>query len=102
MRIWTFLVIMVWMFTIAELVKGEEKGKMNQEISLPSEAEGWKWDGKEMKYDSKSVSERIKSRTSSSGNIGLIITPNTTRPITVKPSGKYFNQLISCSGNVGL
>jgi hypothetical protein len=55
MRIWTFLVIMVWMFTIAEFVKGEEKGKMNQEISLPSEAGGWKWDGKETKYDSRTV-----------------------------------------------
>ena len=55
MRIWAFLVIMVWMFTIAEFVKGEEKGKMNQEISLPSEAGGWKWDGKEMKYDSRTV-----------------------------------------------
>ena len=55
MRIWSFLVIMVWMFTAAEFVKGEEKGKMNQEISLPSEAGGWKWDGKETKYDSRTV-----------------------------------------------
>jgi hypothetical protein len=55
MRIWTFLVIIVWMFTIAEFVKGEEKGRMNQEISLPSEAGGWKWDGKETKYDSRTV-----------------------------------------------
>jgi hypothetical protein len=46
---------MVWIFTIPEFVKGEEKGKMNQEISLPSEAGGWKWDGKEMKYDSRAV-----------------------------------------------
>jgi len=55
MRIWTFLVIMVWIFTVAVSVKGEEKGKMNQEISLPSGAGGWKWDRKEMKYDSKTV-----------------------------------------------
>jgi hypothetical protein len=55
MRIWTFLVIMVWIFTIAELVKGEEKGKMNQEIFLPSEAGGWRWDGEETKYDSRTV-----------------------------------------------
>jgi hypothetical protein len=46
---------MVWIFTVAEIVEGEEKGKMNPEISLPAEAAGWKWDGKEMKYDSKSV-----------------------------------------------
>jgi hypothetical protein len=28
---------------------------MNQEISLPSEVEGWKWDGKEMDYDSRTL-----------------------------------------------
>ena len=48
-------VIMVWIFTVAEIVEGEEKGKMNPEISLPAEAAGWKWDGKDMKFDSKSV-----------------------------------------------
>jgi hypothetical protein len=52
MRIWPFLVIIIWIFTAAESVKGEEKGKMNQEISMPSEAEGWKWDGKEVTHDS--------------------------------------------------
>jgi hypothetical protein len=55
MRIWTFFVIIVLMFTAAEMAKGEEKGKMNPEISLPSEAGGWKWDGKEMKYNSKTL-----------------------------------------------
>jgi len=59
MRIWTFFVIMVWIFTIAEIAKGEEKGKMNQEISLPSEAGGWKWDEKEMKYDSRTLFKYI-------------------------------------------
>ncbi|HSB06285.1 MAG TPA: DUF6599 family protein [Thermodesulfobacteriota bacterium] len=54
-KIWTCFVIMVWIFTVAEIVGGEEKGKMNPEISLPAEATGWKWDGKEMKHDSKSV-----------------------------------------------
>jgi hypothetical protein len=49
------IAIMVWIFTGAEIVEGEEKGKMSPEISLPAEAAGWKWDGKEMKYDSKSV-----------------------------------------------
>ena len=42
MKIWTFFVIMVWIFTVAEIVKGEEKGKMDQEISLPTGGEGWK------------------------------------------------------------
>jgi len=55
MRIWTFLVILVWVFTVAESVKGEEKGKMNQEISLPAGTGGWKWDGKKMEYNSKTV-----------------------------------------------
>ena len=44
-KIWTCLVIMVWIFTVAEIVEGEQKGKM--------EAAGWKWDEKEMEYNSK-------------------------------------------------
>jgi len=40
---------------MAEMAKGEEKGKMSREIFLPSEAGGWKWDGKEMKYNSKTL-----------------------------------------------
>jgi hypothetical protein len=55
MRIWTFFVIIICIFTVAEVVKGEEKGKMIQEISLPSEAGGWRWDGKETKYNSKTL-----------------------------------------------
>ena len=59
MRIWIFFVIMICIFTVAGMVKGEEKGKMSQEISLPSEAGGWKRDGKEMKYDSKTLFKYI-------------------------------------------
>jgi len=59
MRIWTFFVIMVWIFTIAEIAKGEEKGKMDREISLSSEVGGWKWDEKEMRYNSKTLFEYI-------------------------------------------
>lgn len=55
MKIWTFFVIMVWIFTVAEIVKGEGKGKMNSKISLLSEVEGWKWDKKEMKYSSRTL-----------------------------------------------
>jgi hypothetical protein len=51
--------MMVWIFTIAESVKGEEKGKMNKEISLPSETGGWTWDGKEIRYDSKTLFKYI-------------------------------------------
>ncbi len=55
MKIWIFLVIMTCIFTVAGMVKGEEKGKMSQEISLPVEAGGWRWDGKETKYNSKTL-----------------------------------------------
>jgi hypothetical protein len=41
------------------MVKGEEKGKMIPVISLPSEAGGWKWDGKEMKYDPRTLFKYI-------------------------------------------
>jgi len=54
-KIWACIVIMVSIFTVAEIVEGEQKGKINPEISVPAEVTGWKWDGKEMKYDSKSV-----------------------------------------------
>jgi hypothetical protein len=59
MRIWTFLILMVWILTGAVSMKGEEKGKMSQEISLPSEAGGWRWDGKEMNYDSRTLFKYI-------------------------------------------
>jgi hypothetical protein len=59
MRIWTFFVIIVLMFTVAETAKGEEQGKMSREILLPSEAASWKWDGKEMKYNSKTLFKYI-------------------------------------------
>jgi hypothetical protein len=55
MRIWTFFVIIVLMFTAAEMAKGEEKGKMSQKARLPSEAAGWKWDRKEAEYNSKTL-----------------------------------------------
>jgi hypothetical protein len=59
MRIAVLFVIMVWMFTVAQIARGEEKGKVGQEISLPSEIADWKWDGKEMKYDSKTLFKYI-------------------------------------------
>jgi hypothetical protein len=48
---------MLWIFTAGEIVKGEEKGKMNPKDSLPSEAGGWKWDMKEMRYNSTTLFE---------------------------------------------
>jgi len=59
MKIRTFFVIMVCLLTIVGIVEGEEKGKMNQGIFLPSEAEGWKWDEKEMKCNSRTLFDYI-------------------------------------------
>jgi hypothetical protein len=55
MRIGIFFVIMVWIFTVAALGNAEEKVDMNPKISLPSEADGWKWDGKKTEYPSKAL-----------------------------------------------
>jgi len=59
MKIWTFFVIMVLIVAVAQMVSGEEKGKMDQGVSLPTEVEGWKWDGKEMKYNNKTLFDYI-------------------------------------------
>ena len=59
MRIWIYFVIMLLIFTVAGIVKGEEKGKMDQMVSLPSEGGGWKWDEREMKYDSRTLFKYI-------------------------------------------
>ncbi len=55
MRIGTFFVIMVWILTAAGMTREEEKGKISQGMSLPSKTGDWKWDGKEMKYNSKTL-----------------------------------------------
>jgi hypothetical protein len=47
------------MFTVAGMAKGEEKGEMSREIFLPSEVTAWKWDGKEMRYNSKTLFKYI-------------------------------------------
>jgi hypothetical protein len=59
MKLWVSVIIMVCMFTAAQAVKGQEKGKMEQAISLPLEVDGWKWDGKEMQYNSKTLFDYI-------------------------------------------
>lgn len=55
MRIWIFFVIIVSMFSVAQIVNGEGKGKLAREIVMPSEAGAWKWDKKDMRYDSKTI-----------------------------------------------
>ena len=59
MKIWAFLIIMVSVLTVIGAVKGQEKGKMDAEFSLPSQVEGWKWDGKDVKYNSKTLFDYI-------------------------------------------
>jgi hypothetical protein len=59
MKIRTFLVLMVLVFTAVEIVRGEENGKMDQVIYLPAEIEGWKWDGKETRYNSRTLFDYI-------------------------------------------
>jgi hypothetical protein len=44
MKIWTFFAMMVWILTAAEMAD-----------SLPLGPADWKWDGKEMKYNSKTL-----------------------------------------------
>jgi hypothetical protein len=58
-KIWACLVIMVWIFTAGEIVEGEERGKMITKISLPAEAADWRWDGKEIQYNSKTLFDYI-------------------------------------------
>ncbi len=55
MKLLTFFVMMVWILTGAEIVHGDERKKMNPQVVLPSEAAGWKWDQKEMKYNSRTL-----------------------------------------------
>ena len=49
MKFVTFLAIIVWTFTVAEIVGGEEMGKVAD----------WTWDGKEIKYNSRTLFEYI-------------------------------------------
>src|SRR3990170_865385 len=55
MRTCIFFVIMVWIVIGVQIIHGEEKGKMKGGLSLPSEVTGWKWDGKEIEYNSKTL-----------------------------------------------
>ncbi len=59
MRIRIVFVILVWILAVTGSVMGEERGKMDPPISLPSEAAGWKWDEKEVKYKTRELFEYI-------------------------------------------
>ena len=55
MPIWILLIIIFWTLAPLQEVIGEEGGKVKQDISLPSEAGGWKWDGEEKGYNARSI-----------------------------------------------
>ena len=54
-----FFVILVLILTIPQAVMGGEKENVNPKIILPSEVGGWKWDGKDMKYNSRTLFDYI-------------------------------------------
>ena len=55
MKLWTCLLVTIWMFTGTVMAMEEANGKMKPERSLPSEAAGWKWDGREERHDSRTL-----------------------------------------------
>ena len=59
MRKRVFLVILIWILTLPQAAMGGEKENVNPKIILPSEVGGWKWDGKDMKYNSRTLFDYI-------------------------------------------
>lgn len=55
MRIWIFFVILVLVSATAGIGNGQDKVKMNQKFSLPSETDGWRQGGKDTRYNSKTI-----------------------------------------------
>jgi hypothetical protein len=54
-----FFIILVLILTVPQAVMGGEKENVNPKIILPSEVGGWKWDGKDMKYNSRTLFDYI-------------------------------------------
>lgn len=59
MRSWIFFVIPIWILGAPQGANGVENVKVKQELSLPSEAGGWKWDGKEKIYNPRTIFDYI-------------------------------------------
>jgi hypothetical protein len=55
MKMWTCLLVTISIFTGAAMAAEKAKGKMDPVISMPSEAAGWKWDGKEERHNTKTL-----------------------------------------------
>jgi len=59
MRFRFFLLILVFLVAIPSGAKGGEKMKAGADFSFPQEAAGWKWDGKDRVYNSRTVFDYI-------------------------------------------
>jgi hypothetical protein len=59
MRNWVFFVMMISTLLLPRGMMGGEKENMKQEISLPLEAAGWKWDGKDLNYNRRTIFDYI-------------------------------------------
>ena len=59
MKALTCLNIASWLFLGAAIVGAARQEGMDRVISLPSAVEGWKWDGKELRYDPRTVFDYI-------------------------------------------
>ena len=59
MRHWVLFVMMMAVLMLPRAVMGGEKENMKQEISLPLEAAGWKWDGKDSNYNRRTIFDYI-------------------------------------------
>jgi len=53
------LAVLICLLTLPQVVPGGEKGNVNPKSSLPTEAAGWKWDGKEARYNSRNLFDYI-------------------------------------------
>lgn len=59
MKLVTLVIMTAWMFAGVTLVGAGDQAGMDRGIALPSAIEGWKWDGKERRYDSRTVFDYI-------------------------------------------
>ena len=51
--------MMIWILMLPQGITGEAKGNMKQEISLPLESGGWKWDRKDLNYNRRTIFDYI-------------------------------------------
>ena len=59
MKMVALLVVATWVYAGAAIVEAAGPPGVEQGLSLPAEIAGWKWDGAERQYDSRSVFDYI-------------------------------------------